>query len=58
MVQPRFIGNDLRPLRAFITICKQVHNERDQIQRERESLETYLEAKRKILYYRVVGLYL
>ena len=27
-------------------------------ERERESLETYLEAKRKILYYRVVGLYL
>ena len=31
---------------------------RDQMQRERESLETYLEAKRKILHYKVVGLYL
>ena len=45
------ISNDLRPLRDFIDIWKQVQYERDQIQRERErESRDYLEAKRKILY--------
>ena len=56
VVRPCFIGNDLHPLRAFITICKQVEFERDQIQRE--SLDTYLEAEREVLYSGPVGLYL
>ena len=42
----------------LLLICVNKYSMREIRYRERESLETYLEAKRKILYYRAVGLYL